>query len=246
MDSEYITLTRLIFSIIFILFAFNSHGMSSRAYWEIAIDRAIHKYCLHAEPTLESHFKKASVTYPPKDVALLAFKKEKHVQLWARNDGTSWRHVHTYPLTAYSGHLGPKLKEGDKQIPEGIYELTSFNPFSSMHLSILINYPNQFDKNHAIKDKRKKLGNDIFIHGKNLSVGCLAIGDKAIEEIFLLVRRVGLEHTSVIIAPNDFRKAMPATPAKNQPRWLPELYQQIAVALQPFSDKKHVAMNTNK
>lgn len=208
--------------------------MAHKVSVESAIDKAIVRYGLRTEPQLISLFKKAGVAYPPPQIAFLAFKKEREIQLWAKDDLSSWRHITTYPLTAFSGRLGPKLREHDLQIPEGIYRLTSFNPFSSMHLSMMINYPNQFDRLQAIKDGRTNLGGNIFLHGKSFSVGCLAIGDKAIDQLFLLVRRVGLNHVQMIIAPNDLRKDKPATAHFAQPRWLPELYKEITMALNDF------------
>lgn len=199
-----------------------------------AIEHAIKRYSLKEEPELKKQFKKAGVAYPPNEVALLAFKRERHIQLWAKNINRPWRHIHTYPLTAFSGRLGPKLKENDLQIPEGIYRLTNFNPFSAHHLSMMINYPNHFDRLQANKEGRRKLGGEIFLHGKSSSVGCLAVGDKAINQLFLLVRTVGLHHVQLIIAPNDLRRSKPATSFFAQPRWLPELYQNIAKALKPF------------
>jgi uncharacterized membrane protein len=76
---------------------------------------------------------------------------------------------------------------------------------------------------------------DIFLHGKNLSVGCLAIGDHAIDQLFMLVRRVGLANTKVIIAPNDLRTAKPATNTLMQPKWVQELYRDISMELHNFS-----------
>ena len=228
--------------ILLILLIFNiaTHGMAKKLDWDKAIDNAITRYGLRTEPELKRFFTHANVAYPPKDIALLAFKKERHIELWARETPEkSWRFVHTYPLTAFSGRLGPKLQMGDGQIPEGIYHLTSFNPYSSMHLSMMINYPHNFDRLQASKDGRRQLGGDIFLHGKALSVGCLAVGDYAIDQLFLLTRRVGLSHTKLIIAPNDLRKAKPATIQLAQPRWLTDLYNQITVALKEFPIKKH-------
>lgn len=225
-------------SLIFFLLLLNSlpfYGMAHKVNWDKAVDNAIIRYGLQMEPQLMAMFAHANISYPPRDVALLAFKKERHIQLWAKDDQhRTWRYIHTYPLTAFSGQLGPKLKEHDKQIPEGIYRLTNFNPFSSMHLSMMIDYPNNFDRLQAIKDGRHKLGSDIFIHGKSLSVGCLAVGDKAIDQLFLLTRRVGLSHVQLIIAPNDLRREKPATASFAQPRWLPELYKNLANALSQF------------
>lgn len=208
--------------------------MAPKLNWDSAVDNAINRYGLRMEPKLMTLFAKAGLAYPPRDIALLTFKKEQHIQLWAKNDTNTWHYIHTYPLTAFSGRLGPKLKERDGQIPEGIYRLTTFNPFSTMHLSMMINYPNNFDRLQASKDGRSKLGGDIFLHGKSLSVGCLAVGDQNIDQLFLLAHRVGLNHIQLIIAPNDLRVAKPATNTFAQPRWLPELYKQIATALTPF------------
>ncbi len=224
-----------LFPIIFLLlYVFKAYPMGSHLNWDRAVNEAIVTYGLPIEPKLIQTFSKSGVRYPPDDIALLAFKQEQHVQLWAKNEHQAWRHVHTYPLTASSGHLGPKLKQGDKQIPEGIYQITYLNPFSNMHLSMKINYPNTFDRQHATAERRRKLGDNIFIHGKNYSVGCLAVGDAAMDELFLLAYRVGLEHVQLIIAPNDLRRAKPATTFFNEPRWLPTLYQNIRLALKPF------------
>lgn len=209
-------------------------SMAPKLNWDKAVENAIKRYGLPMEPQLQRWFASAGVSYPPRNIALLAFKQEREIQLWAKDENTPWRFIHTYQMTAFSGRLGPKLKERDLQIPEGIYRLTTLNPFSSMHLSMMINYPNSFDRLQAIKDGRRNLGSSIFLHGKSLSVGCLAVGDKAIDQLFLLVHRVGLSHTQLIIAPNDLRHAKPATSPFAQPRWLPELYQQITRALQAF------------
>ena len=227
----------IIASLFLVLCYSNAYPMASKVNVEKAVDNAVERYGLKMEPHLKTVFSKAGIAYPPRDIALLAFKKERHIQLWAKNSNQTWRHVQTYPLTASSGRLGPKLKERDKQIPEGIYRLTAFNPFSAMHLSIMINYPNNWDRLQASKEGRSKLGGNIFLHGKSLSVGCLAVGDKAIDELFLLTRRVGLNHVQLIIAPNDLRKGTPATNTFAQPRWLPELYKNISHALSSFPVK---------
>ncbi|KTD51598.1 Legionella secretion system protein A [Legionella quinlivanii] len=231
---------RLLISLL-IIFSQSSLAMAPKLNWNQAVDNAIIRYGLRTEPELIRFFSKANVAYPPKEIALLAFKQERQIELWAKNDNHEWRHIHTYPLTAFSGRLGPKLKERDGQIPEGVYKLVTFNPFSSMHLSMMINYPNNFDRLQASKDGRTKLGGDIFLHGKSLSVGCLAVGDKAIDQLFLLSRRVGLNNIKMIIAPNDLRVAKPATSNFAQPRWLPELYKQITDALHQFPKDKKIA-----
>jgi murein L,D-transpeptidase YafK len=226
---------RRLLSIVLLLCCTQVHSMAHKVDFETAVARAIQRYGVKTEPELKSYFSKAKVAYPPRDIALLAFKKEQRLELWAKNQNQKWRYIHTYRITANSGRLGPKLKERDMQIPEGIYRLTSLNPFSLWHLSMMINYPNDFDRLQASKDGRKKLGGNIFIHGKAKSIGCLAIGDAAIDQLFFLTHLVGLSHVKLIIAPNDLRKEKPATSFFAQPRWLGELYQNIQVALAPFS-----------
>nr|WP_031565612.1 L,D-transpeptidase family protein [Legionella wadsworthii] len=230
-----------LFAFILMIWSFNNYAMAPKVDWDNAVDKAVKRYGLRVEPQLKSYFTKAGVNYPPSDIALLAFKSERTVELWAKNAEDTWKHIHDYPLTGFSGQLGPKLRENDRQIPEGVYRLVNFNPFSSMHLSMMINYPNNFDKQKGYQDGRKNLGNNIFIHGKNLSVGCLAVGDLAIDQLFILARRVGLSHIQVIIAPNDLRKDKPSTSTFAQPRWLPELYQQISESLKPFKNHQYTA-----
>lgn len=214
--------------------SFKSMAMSSHLPTNRAIDKVIAKYSITKEPLLIAKFIKSGVNYPPQKIALLAFKQEKNIELWAQDANDLWRYITSYPLTASSGMLGPKLKENDRQIPEGVYKITMFNPFSRWHLSLMVNYPNEFDKAHALRDGRRKLGGDIFIHGKNSSIGCLAVGDNAIEQIFILSRRVGLKNIELIIAPNDLRKHNALTNRFNQPKWLPELYQKIKYALNKY------------
>ncbi|KTC75226.1 secretion system protein A [Legionella birminghamensis] len=234
------TMRRLLICVLIVFCQF-SMAMAPKLNWDKAVDNAIMRYGLRTEPELIRFFSKANVAYPPKEIALLAFKQERHIELWAKNDNQPWTYIHTYPLTAFSGRLGPKLKERDGQIPEGIYKLVTFNPFSSMHLSMMINYPNSFDRMQASKDGRRQLGGDIFLHGKSLSVGCLAVGDRAIDQLFLLSRRVGLSNIKMIIAPNDLRVSKPATTNFAQPRWLPELYKQLSAALTQFPKTRKVA-----
>lgn len=208
----------------------------SDAAWRHATEQTYLKYAALAKVKLTPYFEKVNLHYPPKQIAMLAFKDRKIIELWAKENSNLWQHVRNYPLTAFSGRLGPKLLRNDGQIPEGIYQITRFNPFSSQHLSMMLNYPNRFDKLFALQDKRYDLGDNIFIHGKDQSVGCLAIGDQAINELFVLVKDVGKENAQIIIAPTDLRKGAPASLSRsNAPKWLPTLYAQIAQHLKPFT-----------
>lgn len=142
----------------------------------------------------------AALGYPPREIALLAFKQERRLELWARADGES-KQIATYPIVGASGHLGPKLREGDRQVPEGLYRIVGLDPNSRYHLSMQLDYPNDYDRAEAEKAGRQDLGGDVFIHGTAASAGCLAVGDLAIEELFVLVADVGMEHVAVIVSP---------------------------------------------
>ena len=193
----------------------------------------LRRYGPAADKRLRPHFQRAGVAYPPKRIALLGFKAEKRVELWAPR-GKGWAFIRSYPVLAASGRAGPKLREGDRQVPEGVYKLDYLNPNSSYHLSMKINYPNALDLRHAKAEGRSQPGSDIFLHGKAVSIGCLAMGDDAIEELFCLVARIGRANVTVILAPNDLRSGKPVTDLTTAPAWVPGLYQQIRKALQPF------------
>lgn len=190
------------------------------------------KYGPAARARLQPHFQRAGVAYPPKRLALLVFKKENRLVLWA-DDGRSWRYIRSYPVLAASGNPGPKLREGDYQVPEGVYRIAHLNPNSSYHLSMKVDYPNAFDRQMAARDKRTRLGGDIFIHGKALSIGCVAVGDRAIEELFTLVAQTGYQRVKVIIAPNDLRTGGPLL-HERAPLWVATLYRTVAAALAEF------------
>ena len=128
----------------------------------------------------EAYHAKA-VEYPG-EIFLRWFKREAVLELWARNPGRRFRLIASYPILASSGDPGPKRREGDRQVPEGFYEIDRFNPQSMYHLSLGLNYPNAAD---LVLSDREQPGSDIFIHGSNVSIGCAPIGDDAIEEVYL-------------------------------------------------------------
>lgn len=187
-----------------------------------------------ASRRLEARFSAAKVAWPPSEVAYVTIKDEKVVELHARADGGAWKLVHRYPVLAASGKAGPKLEQGDKQVPEGVYSISYLNPASRYHVSLRVNYPNTFDRQMAAKDKRKNLGGDIMFHGKAVSAGCIAVGDAAAEELFVLAANVGLQNVKVVIAPSDFRRHGLPQIAADKPDWLPGLYTQVASAMSPF------------
>ena len=108
------------------------------------------------EDDLKPLFLQQHLAFPPKRIALLAFKQERKIELWVKDKKRQWHFIKTYPLTASSGGPGPKLRLGDGQIPEGIYQINVLNPYSSQHLSMMLNYPNAYDRYHGKVDLRRK------------------------------------------------------------------------------------------
>ena len=158
---------------------------------------------------------------------ILVFKNERSVEVQA----PGWKAPRIYPMTAFSGTLGPKLREGDGQIPEGIYGIGYLNPNSSYYLSLKMTYPSASDRARAKADGRTNLGGDIMIHGKAVTIGCVPVGDDAIEDIFYLANAVGINNVSVIIAPYDMRKGRKPELERSPLKWYPNLCREIEIAL---------------
>ena len=112
------------------------------------------------------------------------FKEEALLEVWI-DIGSEYVHLKDYIICAFSGDLGPKLKEGDRQAPEGFYTVKKYqlNPNSKFHLSFNLGYPNRYDKAH------KRTGSALMVHGNCVSIGCFAMTDEKIEEIYKLVKK---------------------------------------------------------
>lgn len=239
-------MNRLISSIILIAslsgtYLFYIHG---RSYWHPiytkvagarSVSDVITQYGQTARQRIKPHFEQAGTEYPPKSVVLLAMKEEAVLELWDTSQSEP-TFIREYPIQALSGVAGPKLREGDRQVPEGIYEIVYLNPNSSYHLSMKLNYPNDFDKKHAKTEGRTEPGTNIFIHGKAVSIGCLAMGDDVAEELFILATDIGYGNIDVAIAPKDPRKETLA-PIAELP-WTEELYKNITTYFSRFSSNQ--------
>ena len=132
--------------------------------------------------TLQKEFETKNLSFPPKEIYIRSFKSELDLEIWVKED-EQYELFKVYDVCQKSGDLGPKLKQGDYQVPEGFYYIDRFNPMSSFHLSLGINYPNEVDK---IRSAQENPGGDIFIHGDCVTIGCLPMTDDLIKEIYLL------------------------------------------------------------
>ena len=184
-----------------------------------------------ARRRLLPYFKNAGVTFPPDRIVLVGLKNEGVLEIWACNKDNDLRHIRDFDILRQSGQAGPKLLEGDRQVPEGIYKIELLNPNSKFHLSLRINYPNDFDRERAIIDGRQGLGGDIMIHGSDVSSGCLPIGDEGVEDVFVMAAETGIKNITVILSPVDFRKCDMGEMRRDLPEWTDILYEQIASEL---------------
>ena len=119
---------------------------------------------------------------PGAPVFIRIYKQSHELQVFLK-DGEAFRHYRTYPICSFSGGLGPKVVEGDRQAPEGFYTVTRglMNPESKFHLSFNLGYPNAFDQSHG------RTGSALMVHGNCVSIGCYAMTDAGIEEVYFLV-----------------------------------------------------------
>lgn len=200
------------------------------------IESVVEKYISKVKASLKNDFEKNNLSLDDFEMGILAFKKEQLLEIYVRkNETENWKLLKKYNFTAFSGEIGPKLNNGDNQIPEGIYQMEYLNPNSRFHLSIKVSYPNSFDLEKAKLDKRTDLGGDIMIHGKSATIGCIPVGDKNIEEIFILATKAKNKNFPIIIAPHDFRtnKKFPEIVGIS---WDNELYKKISNELNNFKN----------
>ena len=129
-------------------------------------------------------FASAGLGFPPRQLLLRAFKKEGLLEVWAADDAKGpLTAVTTYQICYASGDLGPKRREGDGQVPEGFYKLVWFKAKSSFHMAMQVGYPNGSDR---ILGHPTEPGGEIMIHGACVSIGCLAMSDDRIEELWVM------------------------------------------------------------
>ncbi len=170
-------------------------------------------------------------------VFIRAFKEERELELWMQEkDSEKFVHLRTYPIAAASGNLGPKQAEGDRQVPEGFYFVPPkmMNPNSRFHLAFNIGYPNEFDLSHG------RTGSFIMVHGSNVSIGCLAMTDEKIEEIYTLcdaAHQGGQKFFRVHIFP--FRMTEERMTAAEGNKWLP-FWKNLQEGYHWFEEKKTV------
>lgn len=188
------------------------------------------------EDTLKKQFAQKELQWPPQQLYLRSFKYDSQLEVWIKEQGKdTFSFFKTYRVCALSGALGPKRMEGDFQVPEGFYYINEFNPKSTFHLSLGLNYPNKAD---SFWSDPIKPGGDIYIHGGCVTTGCIPIKDVQVEELYVLatsVKEQGQDFIPVHIFPIQYsnRKSLEyfALNTKNN-----ENYQLFALNMQDAYD----------
>lgn len=195
------------------------------------------------DSSLRAEFEKKDLSYPPQEIFFQAFKEEGDLELWVRDsDRDKFELFKTYEIVTKSGVLGPKTKQGDLQVPEGCYHIDRYNPSSLFHLSLGINYPNKADKR---SNPGANWGGDIFIHGSNVTIGCLPMSDDRIKEIYWLAVQAKNKNgaqTQVHIFPyrmNSLNTLYYETLYVNYPK-MKEFWRQLKPIYQSFQENRTI------
>ena len=158
-----------------------------------------------SEAVLKKQFEDKKLVWPAKYVYIRSFKYDSQLEVWVKNDKKDpYKLFKSYRVCALAGTLGPKRMEGDYQVPEGFYHINEFNPKSTYHLSLGLNYPNISDR---ILGDISRPGGDIYIHGSCVTVGCIPLTDPMIEELYTITahaKNQGQDFIPVHIFPIKF------------------------------------------
>ena len=133
-------------------------GAVSPALGAKTVQDRVHEYGEITEQRWAPYFQRADVPYPPRSVTLIGMKQERRLEVYAAGTNADFRFIRSYPVLAASGKPGPKLREGDLQVPEGLYRVEALNPNSAFHLSLRLNYPNEDDRARAKVEKYAATG----------------------------------------------------------------------------------------
>jgi murein L,D-transpeptidase YafK len=157
------------------------------------------------EDTLKKQFAAQKLVWPAKYIYIRNFKYDSELEVWVKtNLKDTFQLFKTYKVCAIAGTMGPKRIQGDYQVPEGFYYINIFNPNSTYHLSLGLNYPNSSD---LILADSSQPGGDIYIHGSCVTEGCIPITNQQIEDLYILTthaRNNGQDFIPVHIYPIQF------------------------------------------
>ncbi|MGI9373928.1 MAG: L,D-transpeptidase family protein [Hyphomicrobiales bacterium] len=184
--------------VLFIAFAFFVLALPAVAIWVIRGSFDMTDTIESRRATLDTRLSEQGLRFG-KPVFIRIFKETSELEVWMQK-GNQWSLFQNYPICKYSGQLGPKLKQGDHQAPEGFYKVSkaSLNPNSRWHLSFNLGFPNAYDRAHG------RTGSFLMVHGGCSSIGCYAMTNPAVDDIYRLTEAAlvgGQNHVPVHIFP---------------------------------------------
>lgn len=202
-----------------------------KAYWYVTRSSAdLSEVRQRVEPTLKSDLVALGMELG-QAAFIRIFKEERELEVWLQT-GQSFELFRSYNICNFSGDLGPKLKEGDRQSPEGFYmvDLAAMNPNSRYHLSFNLGFPNAYDQ------ANQRTGSFLMVHGDCVSIGCYAMTDAGIEEIYLIIEAAlskGQERVAVHAFP--FRMTSERLTAEQTNEWY-EYWQNLKAGYDIFEN----------
>jgi murein L,D-transpeptidase YafK len=190
----------------------------------------------HREDTLMKQFRDKKLEWPVRNIYIRSFKYDSQLEVWVKYENNEkYKLFKTYKVCALAGSLGPKRMQGDYQVPEGFYYINEFNPRSTYHLSLGLNYPNASDR---ILGDSLQPGGDIYIHGKCVTSGCIPIMDQQIEELYILAAHAhsqGQDFIPVHIFPVNFKNEKSSAYLTKYLKQFPEYIRLSAELKQAFN-----------
>jgi murein L,D-transpeptidase YafK len=190
--------------------------------------RPVHDNCETVIQKVKAYFLKAEAPFPPVACTIVCLKAEKRIELYAARLDHVMVHIKSYQILSTNNRIGPRVTTASYQVPEGIYRFTNVVPAGKFHMGLPINFPNTFDRRKARESGMIAPGGRVMIHGNCVSIGGVAIGNQAIEEVSAIAAFVGLGRIKVVIAPFDLRKrSIEPAELSNLPAWTLELYDTI-------------------
>lgn len=218
--------SRYVGVVVAVVFTWNlvmSHRKPSVASLEALLAKRVKALTPSVDRRLKGHFSEKGIEYPPFHVTIVYIKDEKRLLLYAGKNGVETKLIKSYPVFASIGGMGPKLRSNDYQVPEGLYKLKQVSVTRhKKYILMSIDFPNVFDRKMAEEDGREVPTGDIFIHGTNTSNQGLAIGNRAIEELFVLAANGTTKELIFAFSATDLRKNRRIENSKNPP-WINKL-----------------------
>lgn len=144
------------------------------------------------------------------------FKRERRLEVWLQDTAGRFEKFRDYAICHYSGSLGPKLAEGDQQAPEGFYRVSKLqlNPQSRHYLAFNLGFPNAYDRAHS------RTGSALMVHGGCSSIGCFAITDEGVDEVYAMVEAAldgGQKAIDVSVFPFEMTETALAAAGRQSP-----------------------------